>query len=223
MAGKIGTAWHGDYHLDYNAEQIYWGVFSSNHADQHLPYVELCESILPMAEAFAREKFGLPGAVFPVSAYPVPSKVVPYPTPPWAYMISVTPWTVQSLWWHYLYTLDSNLLKRVYPLLRAAARFIAAYVEKGSDGCYHVIPTVSPENWGFTVDFRLNKDCIMDLALIAFLMNAVVEASKILELDPDEPREMGGNPFESCPISQGQWTVRRSVGGCGGRADRTGL
>ena len=49
------------------------------------------------------------------------------------------------------------------------------------DGKYHVIPTVSPENWGCTVDFRLNQDCIMDLALIDFLMQAVVEASRDLE------------------------------------------
>jgi len=68
-------------------------------------------------------------------------------------------------------------------MLRAAAQFIAAYVKKGDDGRYHVIPTVSAENWGFTVDFRLNKDCILDLALTQFLLDAVVEGSTILETD----------------------------------------
>ena len=33
----LGVAWHGDYHLDYNFEQVFWGVFSSNHVEQHLP------------------------------------------------------------------------------------------------------------------------------------------------------------------------------------------
>ncbi|MBI3693944.1 MAG: hypothetical protein HY238_03765, partial [Acidobacteria bacterium] len=33
-SGKIGTAWHGDYHLNYNTQQVYWGVFSSNHVEQ---------------------------------------------------------------------------------------------------------------------------------------------------------------------------------------------
>ena len=46
MSGKIGTAWHGDYHMNYNTQQVYWGVFSSNHVEQHLPYVELCEDLL---------------------------------------------------------------------------------------------------------------------------------------------------------------------------------
>lgn len=185
-SGKIGTAWHGDYHMNYNTQQVFCGVFSSNHVEQNLPYVELVEKLLPMSEAYARDKFGLPGAFFPHSAYPVPSQVVPYPAPPWGYEICETPWTVQSLWWQYLYTLDKNFLQRVYPLLRAATQFVIAFVKKEQDGRYHIVPSASPENWGCTVDFRLNKDCIMDLALVGFLLDATVEASKILGLDVDE-------------------------------------
>ncbi len=185
-SGSIGTAWHGDYHMNYNTQQVFWGVFSSNHADQHVPYIELVENLLPMSEKYARDKFGLPGAYFPHSAYPVPSQVVPYPVPPWGYEICETPWVVQSLWWHYLYTQDESVLRRVYPLLKAAAQFIAAYVQRGSDGKYHVKPTVSPENWGCTVDYRLNQDCIMDLALIDFLLEATVAASAILKSDAAE-------------------------------------
>jgi alpha-L-fucosidase 2 len=185
-SGKIGTAWHGDYHMNYNTQQVFWGVFSSNHTDQHFPYIELVEKLVPMSEKYAKEKFGLPGAYFPHSAYPVPSQVVPYPAPPWGYEICETPWTVQSLWWHYKYTRDEEILRRVYPTLKAAAQFIAAYIKRGDDGKYHVDPTVSPENWGCTVDFRLNRDCIMDLALIDFLLEAVVEASDILQMDAED-------------------------------------
>jgi alpha-L-fucosidase 2 len=184
--GQIGTAWHGDYHMNYNTQQVYWGAFSSNRVDQHLPYVELVEELLPIAKQTARDHFGLPGAYFPHSAYPVPMKVNPYPVPPWAYQICETPWTVQSLWWHYLYTMDVDYLRRVYPLLRAATLFIVHYVKEGDDGNYHIAPTVSPENWGFTVDFRLNRDCIIDLALSEFLLDATVDASVILDVDEAE-------------------------------------
>ncbi|MGH9343753.1 MAG: glycosyl hydrolase family 95 catalytic domain-containing protein [Terriglobia bacterium] len=184
--GRIGTAWHSDYHMDYNCQQVFWGVFSSNHVEQHLPYVELCQNLMAMSERYAKEKFGLPGAYFPHSAYPVPSQMVPYPVPPWGYQISETPWTVQSLWWQYLYTQDLDYLRKVYPILRAAAQFVAAYVKKGDDGQYHFIPTVSSENWGFTVDFRLNQDCILDLALTQFLLNAVIEGSTALGEDEAE-------------------------------------
>ena len=201
-SGKIGTAWHGDYHMNYNTQQVFWGVFSSNHVDQNLPYVELVRNLLPMAEAYAREKFELPGAFFPHSAYPVPSQVVPYPAPPWGYEICETPWTVQSLWWHYLYTLDSDFLKKVYPLLRLATQFVVAFAKKEPDGKYHIVPSASPENWGCTVDFRLNKDCIMDLAMTGFLLDATVEAAKILGLDADERAQWGEVRTNLAPYPQ---------------------
>lgn len=68
-------------------------------------------------------------------------------------------------------------------MMRAAADFLMAYLKKGEDGKYHIIPTVSPENWGFTVDFRLNQDCIIDLALTGFLLDAMVQASAALGVD----------------------------------------
>jgi alpha-L-fucosidase 2 len=185
-SSNVGTDWHGDYHMDYNCQQVWWGVFSSNHIAQHLPYIELCQNLVAMSERFAKEKYQMPGAAFPLTAFPVPSQSIAIPAPPWAYQVSMTPWTVQSLWWQYLYTQDVGYLKRVYPMLRAAAQFVAAYVKKGDDGKYHVIPTVSSENWGFTVDFRLNKDGILDLALSQFLLNAVIEAANLLQVDEAE-------------------------------------
>lgn len=183
---NVGSSWHGDYHFDYNVEQVYWGVFSSNHADQHYPYIDLVEHLLPAAEARAKEKFGLPGANFPLSAYPVPNTANADPSVPWFFLICDTPWAVQSLWWHYRYTMDENVLRRVYPALRAAAQFIAAYAKKGDDGKYHIVPTVAPENFGLTADFWLNRDCIVDLALSEFLFDAVVQGSKVLDIDAEE-------------------------------------
>jgi len=203
-AGSIGTAWHGDYHMNYNTQQVFWGVFSSNHVDQHLPYVELVEKLMPMAGRDAREIFGMPGAYFPHSAYPVPSQVNAYPVPPWGLEICETPWTVQSLWWHYLYTLDQEFLRRAYPMLRAAARFLAAFMKKGGDGKYHIIPTVSPENWGCTVDFRLNRDSIIDLALAEFVFEASEEASKILGVDADERNRWREIRLATAPYPQGR-------------------
>ena len=210
-SGKIGTAWHGDYHMNYNTQQVFWGLFSSNHVDQNLPYVELVENLLPLAQNYAREKMGMPGAFFPHSAYPVPSQVVAYPAPPWGYEVCETPWTVQSLWWQYQYTLDKDFLRRVYPLLRAATDFIVAFVKKEADGKYHIVPSASPENWGCTVDFRLNKDCIMDLALSEFLLDAMLEASRILERDESERAKWTEVRENLAPYPKTQGPVRRSV------------
>jgi len=203
----LGSSWHGDYHLDYNCQQVFWGVFASNHVEQHLPYLELCQNLLKMCEEFTKEKFQLPGACFPLTAVPVPSQDVFIATPPFAYQVSNTPWTVQSLWWHYLYTQDTDYLKTAYPILKAAAVFLAAYAKKEQDGKYHLNPTASPENWGCTVDFRLNKDCILDIALTQFLLDAVIEASSVLDVDQEERtrwREIRGN-LAAYPTGKGPY------------------
>ncbi len=49
----IGTAWHGDYHLNYNTQQPFWVTFSTNHVDKHLPYVDLVDHILPLSQRWA--------------------------------------------------------------------------------------------------------------------------------------------------------------------------
>ncbi len=206
-SGDIGTAWHSDYHLDYNCQQVYLSVFSSNHVEMHQPYLELVENLLPMSEKFARESFNLPGAFFPLSAYPVPSQIVPYPVPPWGYQICMTPWAVQSLWWQFLYTQDAAYLARIYPILRAATQFLAAYLRKEEDGRYHVFPSISSENWGCTIDFKLNKDCILDLALIRFVLNATSNAALVLSKD-SEAREKWqeiSNNLAAYPATEGPY------------------
>ena len=53
---SIGTAWHGDYHMNYNTQQPFWVAFSSNHVDKHLAYVDLVDHLLPTWEQM--EKVG---------------------------------------------------------------------------------------------------------------------------------------------------------------------
>jgi len=94
----IGTAWHGDYHMNYNTQQPFWATFSSNHLDKNLPYVNLVEKLMSVSKSWAKEYYELPGAYFPHSAYPVEMTMNAYPVPTWGWAIAETPWTVQGLW-----------------------------------------------------------------------------------------------------------------------------
>ncbi|MCL5997889.1 MAG: DNA/RNA non-specific endonuclease, partial [Chloroflexi bacterium] len=124
----IGTAWHGDYHMNYNTQQPFWCTFSSNHVEKHLPYVELVHFLLPLSRKWAREYYGLRGAYFPHSAYPTEMNVMPYPVPTWGWEICETPWTVQSLWWHYTYTQDRAFLaQRAFEPIKDAVLFLVDY------------------------------------------------------------------------------------------------
>ena len=190
----VGTAWHGDYHMNYNTQQVFWGVFSSNRIESHLPYVDLVENLLPLSQKWARDYYGMEGAYFPHSAYPVPMSTMPYPSPTWGWEVSETPWTVQSLWWHYLYTLDADFLRdRAFTPLRAATAFMVDYVERDDtrgddwpDDRWHIFPTVVPEVYGLTPGLRYNADCLVDLTMTRFVLRAFEQACHVLELEGEE-------------------------------------
>ncbi len=192
--GNIGTAWHGDYHMNYNVQQPFWGPFSSNRVEKNLPYVELIERLLPISRQWAQEYYGLRGAYFPHSAYPVEMTMSPYPVPTWGWEICETPWAVQGLWWHYLYTMDTAFLKeRAFVPIHDAVLFLVDYMKRPEahgpqwgDDKYHVFPTVPPELYGLKPGFKYNNDCLVDLTLIKFVMNAYLEATRILAADASE-------------------------------------
>ncbi|CAM3098954.1 glycoside hydrolase N-terminal domain-containing protein [Paenibacillus lupini] len=225
--GKIGSEWHGDYHMNYNTQQPFWLAFSSNHIDKHLAYVSMVEHVLPISRKWAKDYYGLRGAYFPHSAYPVEMNVMPYPVPHWGWEVCETPWTVQSLWWHYLYTMDRTFLEeRAFVPMKEAALFMVDYMkrpdakgEAWGDDRYHVFPTVVPELYELTPGFKKNHDCIVDLTLTKFLFLAFEKACEVLGWEEeeavllDEIREVLGR-FPDYPTAESQrGTVFVSVPG----------
>ena len=191
----IGTAWHGDYHLNYNIEQPFWVTFSSNHLEKNLPYVNLIESLMDVSRNWAKEYYDLPGVYFPHTAYPVDMTMNPYPVPTWGWQVSETPWAVQGLWWHYLYSGDREFLKnRAYIPIKEAVKFLVAYMQRPEahggkrwkDDKYHIFPTVPPELYGLQPGFKYNYDCAVDLTLTKFIFNAFLKATTALETEEDE-------------------------------------
>lgn len=192
--GNIGTAWHGDYHTNYNLQQPFWVTFSSNRVEKHLPYVDLVHFLLPVSREWAKNHYKLPGAFFPHSAYPVEMTMMPYPVPTWGAEVCETPWVVQSLWWHYLYTMDKEFLRdRAFGPICEAVQFLNAYMRRPdahgpqwNDDKYHIYPTVVPELHGLKVDPAFSADCIVDLTLTKFVFKAYLEACKVLGRDREE-------------------------------------
>ena len=180
--------------MNYNTQQPFWVAFSSNHVENHLPYVDLVDQLIPLSQSWARDYYGLRGAAFPHSAYPVEMSIPPYPVPTWGWEICETPWTVQSLWWHYIYTRDDKFLKeRAFAPIKAAVQFLADYIhrpeahgKRWNDDYYHIFPTVPPELYGLMPGFKYNYDCLVDLTLTRFVFRVWLEACAILDCEAEE-------------------------------------
>jgi hypothetical protein len=196
----IGTAWHGDYHMNYNTQQPFWLTFSSNHLEKNLSYVSLIEFLMDVSRRWAKEYYNLPGAYFPHSAYPVDMTMNPYPVPHWGWEICETPWSVQGVWWHFLYSRDKEFLKtRAYQPIKEAVEFLVAYMKRPEargpqweDDKYHIFPTIPPELYGLRPGFKYNYDCTVDLTLVKFIFRAFEEATKVLGTEDDEAELLAG-------------------------------
>jgi len=190
----IGTAWHGDYHMNYNTQQPFWLTFSSNHLEKNLSYVSLIEFLMDVSRRWAKEYYNLPGAYFPHTGYPVDMTMNPYPVPHWGWEICETPWAVQGLWWHYLYSGDENFLRnRGFQPIKEAVEFLVAYMKRPeargpqwNDDKYHIFPTIPPELYALRPGFKYNYDCTVDLTLVRFIFNAFEKAVNVLGLQEQE-------------------------------------
>ena len=178
------TPWHGDYHFN---ESYFLPTIVSGGADKLGPRLRMFEEMLPALRRNAREVYGCRGLCFPLVHYPIKSDRVVYTNVTWEWGLENTALMLQPYWHIFQYTQDREFLrKRAYPMMVQAALFYADYVTKGADGCYHVIPTVSQEHWGFTPEFRLNRDSVGALSFVKYHLNACLEASEILGVDEDE-------------------------------------
>lgn len=193
---NIGTAWHGDYHLNYNTQQPFWLTFSSNHLDKNLAYVDLVDRLMPVSTAWARDYYGMRGAFFPHSAYPVEMSIHPYPVPDWGWEVFETPWMVQGLWWHYLYSGDTDFLRnRAFTPIKAAVEFLVDYMSRPeaksgrfNDGLFHIFPSVPPELYGLQPGFKYNYDTQIDITLARHIFNAYLETVDILKIKKQEKK-----------------------------------
>jgi alpha-L-fucosidase 2 len=195
MYKNIGTDWHGDYHLNYNTQQLFWSVFSSNHLDKHLPYVELLEDYLfPLAKSWANDYYAMRGASFPYCAVPVAMDKPLLLGADWSWGIGISAWVIQTLWWHWRYSGDRAFLEqRAMPMIEAVTEFMVDFLNRPEcqgafwgDKHVHVFPSLSQELYRLRPEFHTNRDALIDLAMIRYQFNAFLEARIALGLNEDD-------------------------------------
>lgn len=178
------AVWHGDYHLNYNFQQTFWGACEANHAELAEPYYDQITDLLPAARAYAQKYMERSGAFYPLCDYPVKRQIAFYSNLNWDMSVELGAWAAQPFWWHFLYTGDRQFLaERAYPVMSSVAEFLAAYVDERPDGVFDIQPTCSPEHWGLTRNFERNRNTTSALALIRFHLEATAAAAVILGQD----------------------------------------
>ena len=175
---ELQPSWGSKYTLNINFEMNYWPAEITNLAECHEPFFGLIEDLQETGSIVAQEHYNMSGWL------------VHHNTDGWRgaapinnanHGIWVTggAWLCHHLWEHYLYSLDEEfLLNRAYPLMKGSAQFFTEFlVEDPKTGWLISTPSNSPEHGG------LVAGPTMDHQIIRSLFEAVVQASKVLEID----------------------------------------
>ncbi|MCL1794920.1 MAG: hypothetical protein FWG34_13770 [Oscillospiraceae bacterium] len=174
------SPWHGDVHFNEVAPTEYCvlGQF-----DRLAIWEKLLTMLLPAAKTNAQKVYGMDGAFYGLSHVPCDMDIIYHSHEVWENSMELSAQNILAVWRCYEYSGDIGYVRRIYEVLYESALFYSQYVTLGDDGKYHVIPTVSAEHHGFTKKFELNKDSTSALCLIAWNLEACVEATELLGLE----------------------------------------
>jgi hypothetical protein len=176
--------WHADFHFN---EIDATGPCTLRQFDALAPYYDMIHTMLPMAQANAREVYGCEGAMYPLVHYPLKADSVIHTHMTWEQSVEITALLARPFWLRYRFTGDRDFLRdRAWPVLREGARFYAGYLKLEDDGLYHVFPTVSPEHRGITANLQFNKDSQSGITLIRYHLRAAAEAARLLGKNGEE-------------------------------------
>jgi alpha-L-fucosidase 2 len=173
---------HSDYHLNYNYQAPFYGLYSANRLEQITPYYQPVLDYLPEGRWRARNEIeiacplpfpnGVRGILYPVGIGPWAS------TPDDNYHNQVSDATFAAIpfIWHYEYTMDENFLQeKTYPLLIELADFWEDYLQSDDRNRY-VVHAASYEGYQ-----DLNPS--QDLGFIRLLFRRLLNYSDLLGRD----------------------------------------
>ena len=128
--------------------------------------------------------------------------------PSWGATNTSAAWLCEHLYMHYLYTLDKEYLKDVYPVLKGASLFFVDMLVEDPRNKYLVTaPTTSPENGYKLPNGKTAHICAgstMDNQIVRELFTNTIEAADILGLDSAFAGELAAKRARLMPTTIGK-------------------
>ena len=180
--------WSGDYHLDMNVQETYWPTYPTNHLELAEPLNELLTQNIPRFEDNCKKFFGFDGIHTGCAIGPKGERVFGYYTA--EYWPGSAAWAAHNLWLYWKYSYDMDFLKnKALPFIEGSLKTYESILEKDEDGYLCLPISYSPEyhenapkSWG--------KNSTNEIALIKFMIKALVEAYKLLNINSERIEEL---------------------------------
>ena len=186
--------WGSKYTLNVNTEMNYWPAEVTNLSECTGPLFHLLEDLAENGAETAELYYGADGWVSHHNTDlwrgTAPVDAARYGMWP---MSGV--WLCQHVWEHYLFTEDIDFLRKYYPIMKGAARFVLDILAENPNYGYLTIPfSMSPEQGYYIGDnpeeMFLAPSTTMDNALIRDLFPHCIEAAELLGVDREFSDEL---------------------------------
>lgn len=197
----MNPPWDSKYTTNINTEMNYWPPETGNLSELTQPLIQMVKDLTDQGSQVAKEHYGAHGWVCHQNT-DIWRVAAPMDGPTWGTFTTGGAWLTTQLWEHYLYTLDKNYLKDIYPVLKGSVEFFMDFLveyPKNDKKWLITCPSTSPENPPKGLGYRYFFDEVtamyyfttisagssIDMQILKDLFSYYIEASKILEVDQD--------------------------------------
>jgi alpha-L-fucosidase 2 len=195
----MNPSWDSKYTTNINTQMNYWPAEAANLSELTEPLVTLVKEVTDQGAQVAKEHYGARGWVLHQNT-DIWRVAAPMDGPTWGTFTVGGAWLTTHLWEHYLFTLNKDFLKEVYPVMKGSVEFFMDFLVEHPNGKWLVTnPSTSPENppkgpgYSYFFDevtsmYYFTTICIgsaMDMEILTDLFGYYAEASKILGVDQD--------------------------------------
>jgi alpha-L-fucosidase 2 len=181
---SMNPSWQSKYTININTEMNYWPAETCNLAECAEPLFAMIKDLSVTGARTAKEMYGASGWVahHNTDLWRATGPIDFADSGMWP---TGGAWLCQHLWEHYAFNNDKAFLKDAYPVMKGAAQFfVDTLVEEPTHKWLVTCPSVSPEKhtpFGTSVCAGPS----MDEEILRDLFTHCIEASKILDTDPD--------------------------------------
>ena len=188
--------WSADYHTNINLQMNYWPADSSNCSDTVKPLVHFVKMLSHFGKRTVQSLFGADGWTVN-HCTDIFGRTGVHNCGQCGFFPMAGPWMCLSLWEHYEFTNDLDVLKEIYPILKGSCQFVCDYLVEDANGWLVTNPTNSPENSFYYTEpngerrySMFTHGATMDCEIIHALFTRVAYACEHLGVDADFAKKL---------------------------------
>jgi alpha-L-fucosidase 2 len=199
----VNPPWGSKYTININTEMNYWLADPAGLGNCVEPLVRMVEALSMTGAKTAKTMYAARGWVAHHNT-DLWRASAPIDGPLWGLWPCGGAWLCNALWDHYDYSRDTQLLRRIYPLLQGASLFFLDTLQEDPRGRGLITsPSLSPEH-EHPFGTSLCAGPAMDRQIIRDLFEHTVQAAKRLDLDAGLAEQIGSASRRLAPDSVGE-------------------